>query len=508
MQTQDDILLALQKTGSHVQPDLALLSGIYQRHVQKLRKFGSLWFRELLHKPMNELSLSACTLLLGNEIWNFVSMRIAMSASAAESKHGVIAGRMQENAKVYSAVWLPLLVCAEMEDRILTQYMTRKATNEVFKTVYFPNLALGIGSVPRYAFCTKTLHDWVFVKDFHLLLWSCLCVAVDIHGSKMERIFLKKTSIVFEVAALRGCVSPILERELRESKRMVQFFTGICTKHDPFLFCQQEQDQIVALHKAEMRHDFGYMRSLTHLLGMCISRVFQDFAEHDEDFHIPPAATDLLDSTPPQLKELICAVNYVYDSFAKVQSCDVFMQCESKFKKRMMSLGVECSLWMTWHTLDGLNLNQVLESLTSRVQQHTRHVQLMTECIDQAFQLCDDKSCMLSGVWPAMPAVAHLVQRLMSVIQQVCTMFASVDSVAVFVHLMPKFKTRLTSLGVEYALCMTCEVTSGVQVEKVLEYLVMRLTQHQNLYHGLYPVVLEYDVGTALMHAIDFLRSL
>jgi hypothetical protein len=96
----------------------------------------------------------------------------------------------------------------------------------------------------------------------------------------------------------------------------------------------------------------------------------------------------------------------------------------------------------------------------------------------------------------------------MSVIQQVCTMFASVDSVAVFVHLMPKFKTRLTSLGVEYALCMTCEVTSGVQVEKVLEYLVMRLTQHQNLYHGLYPVVLEYDVGTALMHAIDFLRSL
>ena len=495
MQTQEDILLA--QFAAHaaqlrqVRPDghaaMASLSDMDQKHVQKLRKYGAIYFRELLHKPMRESTLCGSTLLLGFEIWSFVVLRIAIDANAT----CVMLACEEVPSLLYKKVWVPLFARVCLKDALLQTYLSRQDAHDAIAT----DTELDMDIVPQYAFCINTWADWLFVKDLHVMLWACLSVAVEVHENEVNRASFKKKSLLYEVMALRRRISPecacAVEASVEESKRIVHFFTGFCTKHHGFFLSLHQQAEIVARQKSENWREFGYLRGTTHLLNVSIDHVFHALQESDDQ------ACNCL-----QLVGVMSAVEQVHKQCV-VEALDFWMCVEPKIKTRLMVLGVERVLHMASQELehDELVFEKVLLSLEQHLLQHALQVERVMGYIDLVFTCVENNSSYM----------APDGHRLLCELGHVYTMFADLDPVALSEYVLSSFRARFKRMGVEH--CMTNETNEqngvdGVNVNQVLECLATRLCEHQTFYFNNFAVVSSDDVDSVLLFCLDFINSL
>lgn len=496
MQTQEEDVLLAQFAAHAAQlrqarPDghsaLASLSAMDQKHVQKLRKYGAAWFRELLHKPMRQSTLCGSTLLLAFDIWSFVVLRIAIDANAT----CVMLAREDTSSLLYKKIWVPLFARVGLKDEVLNLYFSRHDTHDAFAT----DTELDIDTTPQYAFCVYTWADWLLVKDLHVMLWACLCCAVELHENEVNRASFKKASILYEVMALRHRILPewarAVEESVEESKRIVHFFTGFCTKHHDFLLSLQQQNQIVALQKSENWREFGYLRGTSHLLNMSIDHVFQGLSERDDQPY------NFL-----QLVGVMSAAAQVYKQCV-VETLDFWMCIEPKIKTRLMILGVERVFCMAWQQQekDGLDFKKVLLCLEQHLLQHALQVERVMGYVDLVFTCVET-----NGSYMAPDG-----HRLLHELEHVYTMFAELDPVALSEYVLSRFKMRVKIMSVEY--CMTHETNehdgvAGVNVNQVLECLATRLLEHQTFYFNNFAVVSSDDVDSVLLFCLDFINSL
>lgn len=326
------------------------LPPLQQRCLHTLLQCGARWFVELQCKDMYEFQLSDGTLHLGCDIYTFVVSRLALEANAVASAHPHLRN-----------VWVLLSSCARCCH--VQKYMVRSITHERAFSVQ------GL-HVPRHVFYTDPA--WIIVKPLHVLLWACLWLGVQLHGSKEEIRFFKETSIACEVDALCGCMSPELRKEVAENKHVVLFFTGICTVRgypfplDSTRFAIDLRDgPILALHATQEWHDFGYYRSKTFVLMMCLERVFEvEEPQADNDaLHMLSAEGLDAGSLWSPLAELSKAVSDVCIMF---QGADC-VRMLPMFKMCLMHLGVQYALGVICEYDVAPGVNDVLRALKMRL---------------------------------------------------------------------------------------------------------------------------------------------